>query len=162
MKVLVMYYSRMGHAAQVAGVLEKELVARNASVEVLRLHHEREPTLLGCATEARRGARPELIGLPKDVSGYDLVFLGFPTWGGRASSPANSMVAGVQNVSGKKCVLFSTSGFREGFVRGLNDVESSIKSLGGEVIDKQGFSLAERAKSNDRAVELVARVLGAG
>jgi len=160
MKALVIYYSRSGHTALVAEAIQKELVAHAVTVEVLRLHREREAGLLGCATEARRGAKPGIVELPKDVSGYDLVFLGFPTCSGRAASPANSMVKGIQNVSGKKCALFSTSGFKQGFVKGLNDIGSGIRCLGGDVIATQGFSEGERQAIEDRAAGLVARALG--
>jgi len=160
MKALITYYSRTGHTAQVAETLERELLAKGVSVEMLRLHREREASLLGCWTEARRGAKPALNELPKDVSGYDLVFLGFPNWVSRASSPANSMVAGIQNVSGKKCILFPTSGFKNGFASGLNYIESSVKSAGGDVIASQGFTEGERNKIGERAADLVARVLG--
>ncbi|MDP2860077.1 MAG: flavodoxin domain-containing protein [Bacillota bacterium] len=160
MKALIVYYSRSGHTAQAADALKRELDAKGVSVEVLRLHRQQEASFLGCAFEARRGAKPALVELPKDVSGYDLLFLGFPTWAGHASSPANSMVEGIQNVSGKKCVLFSMSGLKSGFVKALDDIDSSIKSLGGYVVAKQGFSESERALTAERAAGLVAKVLG--
>ena len=160
MKALVAYYSRTGHTAQVAEAFQRALDAKGVSVEVLRLHRRQEAGFLACGFEARRGAKPAMVELPMDVSGYDMILLGFPTWAGRASSPANSMVAGIQNVDGKQCILFSVSAGKDGFIKGLNDIEAYLKGAGVDVIGKQGFFERDLDTAGSRVAEFEARVLG--
>lgn len=54
-------------------------------------------------------SRPEITGRVEDMDAYDVVFLGFPIWWYVAPSIINTFLE-QYNFSGKKIVLFATSG----------------------------------------------------
>lgn len=56
-----------------------------------------------------KSSRPALADTDADVTGYDTVFLGFPIWWYRAPAIINTFLE-VYDFSGKKIVLFATSG----------------------------------------------------
>lgn len=54
-------------------------------------------------------ARPEIVDATCDLSGYDIVYIGFPIWWGVAPRPVNTFVE-ANDLAGKRVVLFATSG----------------------------------------------------
>lgn len=54
-------------------------------------------------------ARPAIAGVPEDMSGYDVVFIGFPIWWYVAPAIIRTFVERC-DLSGKTVALFATSG----------------------------------------------------
>ncbi|MGE5485865.1 MAG: flavodoxin family protein [Ignavibacteriales bacterium] len=163
MNVLIVYYSKTGRTAKVAEVLQKHLLSRGAAVETLRIHRKEEAGFIQCATEARRRARPELVDAPKDLTPYDLVFVGFPIWGGSVASPVNSMLALFEGAAGRRFAPFATCGFPKGYGGGISQIRADIERLGGEVVATQGFSNRRWANlEEDARTFLLAAVAACG
>lgn len=161
MRVLLVYYSKTGNTAAVAKQLEAELRDRGLIPDVARVRRLKEAGFLACATEARRQQRPEITGAPEDLSPYDLVFLGFPTWGFCAASPVNSLMARLGSVPQRKFCLFASSGFARGYEKGLEQVTRQIESLGGTVVASAGFPNVCRSLMPQEASRLVSDALKA-
>lgn len=72
------------------------------------------------AAEKRAGARPALRVLPEDMSGYDVVFLGYPNWWGTMPMPVYTFLESV-DLAGRTVLPFCT---HEG--SGLSGTERDI------------------------------------
>lgn len=93
-KVLVAYYSRADENTGV-GVVEKgnteilaERIAEDLGADIYKIEPEKPyPKAYKEATEVAKqekadGARPAIKGSLPDLSGYDVIFLGYPIWWG--------------------------------------------------------------------------------
>lgn len=72
-------------------------------------------------------SRPEIEKDWPDMKSYDLIYVGFPIWWGVAPRPVNTFIES-QNLSGKKIVLFATSG-GSGINYAVNDMKKHYPSL---------------------------------
>ena len=70
-----------------------------------------------------KSSRPEMIMDELDVSGYDIIFLGFPIWWYVAPTIVNTFLE-AHDFSDKKIVLFATSG-GSGFGRTIEFLKNS-------------------------------------
>ncbi|MCD8398010.1 MAG: flavodoxin [Lachnospiraceae bacterium] len=68
--------------------------------------------------------RPALADTSADISGYEIIFLGFPIWWGIAPTLINTFLENY-DFSGKKIVLFATSG-GSGFGRTADVLKVSV------------------------------------
>jgi flavodoxin len=90
-KILVVYYSRTGHARRIA----EELAARcGADLEGIHDPTKRAGVFgfMRCAIEALRGKLAPIAPATTDVGSYDLVVLGTPVWASHVSSPMRTFV----------------------------------------------------------------------
>lgn len=92
MKILVVYYSRSGHTAQVA----EEIAARcKADVERIRDHGVERKGLCGylrSGWQALSGATPPIRRASRNPADYDLVVIGTPVWNWSLAAPVRSYV----------------------------------------------------------------------
>lgn len=97
MKALVVYYSRTGHAAQVAEQIAKEL---GADAERINDKKKRCGIIgwLGAGRDATREIPADIEEPKKDPTAYDLVVVGTPIWAHRMSTP---VLAYLKRFSGK-------------------------------------------------------------
>lgn len=135
-KIAVVYYSRKGETYSPGmGVvkLEKghtavaaEFIAEATGGDLFELETVKtyDPDHMKMIQEARKeleeGIRPELKSIP-DISGYDVVFLGFPNWWNTLPMPVVTFL-GKCDWSAKDIIPFVTSG-GSGFGRSLDDLE---------------------------------------
>ena len=68
-------------------------------------------------------ARPEIADKNADISGHDVIFLGFPIWWYIAPTIINTFLE-AYDFSGKKIILFATSG-GSGFGKAVDGLKSS-------------------------------------
>lgn len=73
--------------------------------------------------------RPETAGKLEDLSGYDVVFVGFPIWWGREPSVVDTFLS-ENDFKGKKLVPFCTSGGS-----GIGRTAERIRSIVGEGVE---------------------------
>ena len=100
MRTLVVYYSRSGSTAMIAGALAmavgattRELVDRSSHAGFMCL-----------ALAALTGRSAKLVGADFDVSAYDTVVLLTPVWAGRPTPAANTFLRRA-NLTGKKMLI---------------------------------------------------------
>ena len=72
-------------------------------------------------------SRPEIKGELPDVSGYDVIYIGFPIWWGVAPRILNTFIESV-DLSGKTIVVFATSG-GSGSVHAVEDLKRNYPEL---------------------------------
>jgi flavodoxin len=107
-KILVVYYSRTGHARRIA----QELAARcGADLEGIHDPTKRAGVFgfLRCAIEAIREKLAPIAPATTDVGSYDLVVLGTPVWASHVSSPMRSFVR-AHTAELKRIAVFCTQG----------------------------------------------------
>ena len=79
-----------------------------------------------------KSSRPELADKSADIANYDTVLLGFPIWWYVAPTIINTFLESY-NFSGKKIVLFATSG-GSGFGKTVEGLKGSV-SAGVQIIE---------------------------
>lgn len=138
MKILIAYYSRRGSNYTSSGLADlavgnTEIAAKAIQkiiggdlfrIDTVKAYPaDYEETTKVAQAELRAGARPELKDVVADMSGYDLVFLGYPNWWGTMPMAVFSFLEGY-DFGGKTILPFCTN---EG--SGLGHSEGDIKKL---------------------------------
>ena len=112
-KILVVYYSRSGFSKKVA---EDSAFKLDADIEELKT----ETTYKGffgyqkAVFESFLKRQPKLREFKKDLSNYDLIIVGGPTWAGRIASPVRSFLNDYKS-SIKHVAFFNTQGGNIGY-----------------------------------------------
>ena len=109
-KMLVVYYSQTSHTKAVA----EEIIA------VQPYDGDFQATVERGKQERAEGILPDIQPLTKDITQYDVIFIGFPVWFGTYAPPVATFLDQV-DLSGKKIVPFCTFG--------SGGLESSVKDL---------------------------------
>jgi flavodoxin len=107
-KILIVYYSRTGHARRVA----QDLATRcGADLEGIHSPTKRAGMFgfIRSAVEAVRGKLAPIAPATSDVGSYDLVVLGTPVWASHVSSPMRSFVK-AHAAEIKRIAIFCTQG----------------------------------------------------
>ncbi len=120
-KMLVIYYSQTSNTKAVAEEIAKRL---SADIEVINAVQpydgDFQATVERGKQEREEGILPDIQPLTKDITQYDVIFLGFPVWFGTYAPPVATFLDQV-DLSGKKIVPFCTFG--------SGGLESSVKDL---------------------------------
>ena len=127
-KVLVAYFSASGVTKKVAeeiaaaagGVLfeiEPEIAYTSADLNWM------DKKSRSSIEMSDKGFRPEIAGGDAHIEKYDTILIGFPIWWYVAPTIINTFLESY-NFSGKKIILFATSG-GSGFGNTLRELESS-------------------------------------
>jgi flavodoxin len=97
--------------------------------------------------ELKEKARPELLDLKK-IEGYDIVFIGYPTWWGTLPMPIFTFLE-ANNFAGKIVIPFNTSE-GSGFGHGVKDL---MKACPGATF-KEGLALrGHEVDQSEEAIE---------
>jgi len=139
MKALVIFYSRTGTTERVAGLLAERLRSQGVEVTIEPVRTEAKLGIVSCIRQMMAKVNPDLAQPVPDVSGYDLVFLGFPVWADMPASPVNSILGGLKAPGGRRFALFATCGLSEGHKAALSIVTSRLVEMGHEVVAGRGF-----------------------
>ena len=105
-KKLVIYFSGTNTTKAVAEELQKQLGADIESIEAVNpFSGNMQETM----QRAQREKEPEIKPLKADLKAYDIVFLGYPIWGGTYASPVETLIK-KYDFAGKTIVPFCTFG----------------------------------------------------
>ena len=126
-KNLVVYFSASGVTAGVARALAEAAGADLKEIIPAQIYTEadldwKNPQSRSSVEMKDPAARPAIAGAAA-VSGYDNIFLGFPIWWYREPSIIDTFLE-QQDFSGKKILLFATSGGSTAFGSGTARVKS--------------------------------------
>ncbi|MBR1553452.1 MAG: flavodoxin [Schwartzia sp.] len=118
-RALVVYFSRADENYNV-GVIEKgntrilaEMIAEATGADTFEIvpakpyPKEYTPATEVAKKEKNENARPEIVGTMPDVSGYDMIFLGYPIWWGDLPMPCYTFFGKVK-LEGKTIAPFCT------------------------------------------------------
>lgn len=128
-KILVAYFSASGTTARVAGDL-----ARAAGADLYEIRPQVPYTKADLSWTDKnsrssiemndKSLRPALADKDADIAAYDTILLGFPIWWYVAPTIVNTFLE-AYDLSGKKIVLFATSG-GSGFGKTVDALRPSV------------------------------------
>lgn len=105
-KALVLYYSETGSTKTVAEELQKQLGADIESIEAVNPYSGNFQETM---QRAQRDKEPEIKPLKANIKAYDIIYLGYPIWGGTYAAPIVTLVK-KYDFAGKTIVPFCTFG----------------------------------------------------
>ena len=156
-KELVAYFSASGRTAKVAEKLAAELGADIYEIKPEVKYTKADLNWMNKNSRSSvemndKSFRPAIVRGDVDVSGYDIVYLGFPIWWYVAPTLINTFLE-AYDFAGKKIVLFATSG-SSGFGNTAAELRPSspdaeiteTKVLSGIITESKITALAETCK----------------
>ena len=109
-KALVLYYSQNGGTKVVADAIASALDADVEEVVAVNPYDgDFGATIIRWREELEKGVACEIQPIQSDLSAYDVIFLGYPIWGGVFAPPIQTLLDSI-DLSGKKVVPFCTFG----------------------------------------------------
>ncbi|MCJ7935729.1 MAG: flavodoxin [Chryseobacterium sp.] len=134
-KVLIVYWSRTKNTKAVAEIIHKKVGGDLVALELVTPYPEDyQTTVHQVAKENETGFLPPLKTKIDSIEKYDVVFVGFPTWGMQLPPPVKSFL-NQYNLSGKTVVPFNTNG---GY--GIGSSFETVKKLCPSSTLPEGFS----------------------
>lgn len=134
-KVLIVYLSRTKNTKAVAEIIHKKVGGDLVPLELVTPYPEHyETTVSQVANENASGYLPSLKTKIDSIGKYDVVFIGFPTWGMQLPPPMKSFLH-QYNLGGKTVVPFNTNG---GY--GIGSTFETVKQLCSNSKVLEGFS----------------------
>lgn len=142
MKTLIVYYSEGGTTKIIARTLSMHLRADIIGIDDLKKRTGFGSKLLS-SIEAFRESKTEINPSSLDLSDYDLIYIGTPTW---ANNPTPAIITLIDRCDwkGKDVILFTTMG-NSGGQSTLKRLEEKVTLRGARVV--QSFSLKTKDKS---------------
>ena len=140
-KKLVTYFSASGTTARVAKNLAKAADADLYEIKPAVSYTKEDLNWMNkqsrSSVEMRdKSSRPALADTDADIAAYDTIFIGFPIWWYIAPTIINTFLE-VYDFSGKKIVLFATSG-GSGFGKAVDSLQPSAPDaeiIAGEILN---------------------------
>ena len=149
-KKLVLYYSEVGSTKAVAEEIQKQTGADIEAIEAVEPYSgDFQTTIQRGNKERESGQWPAIKPIKKNISNYDIIFLGYPIWFGTYANPMVTLVK-QQDFAGKTIVPFCTFGSG-----GLNTSSADLKKALPKAKIVQGYGVrtarvAKAAKELDR------------
>ena len=149
-KILVAYFSRSGNTEAVAKMINEQVGGDFLQIKTADPYPQDYDDVLGKAQEEKReNARPKLDLEIEDISGYDIVFIGYPIWFGDTPMAILTFLEG-NDFSDKTLIPFCTSGSTS-----PQDSYGTIKNAASESNILEGFwtTGSETADARDDIVK---------
>jgi flavodoxin len=135
-KKLVLYYSEVGSTKAVAEEIQKQTGADIEAIEAVEPYTgDFQATIQRGGKERESGQWPAIKAIKKNISNYDIIFLGYPIWFGTYANPMVTLVK-QQDFAGKTIVPFCTFGSG-----GLNTSSENLKKALPKANIKQGYGV---------------------
>jgi Flavodoxins len=161
-KILIVYLSRTNNTKAIAEIIQKNVGGTLVALELEKPYPENyQQTVQQVVKENETGYLPPLKTKIDSIEKYDVVFLGFPTWGMQMPPPMKSFLH-KYNLKGKTVIPFNTNagyGVGSSFqtVKELcpdSDVLEGFSTKGGEERDGIYFVMqGEKAKQAQAEVK---------
>ena len=138
MKALMLYFTMGGRTKRMA-----EAIASNLSnYEVIFFPFELKGSFIGKIQLLDEFENGDYSSFEGDFSilnaePYDLILIGMPTYGSNPPKTFHELTKRMNNLHGKRVVLFGTSRFRRG--SHLQVMKEDIEGKDGEVIEQRNF-----------------------
>ncbi len=108
-KILIVYLSRTNNTKAIANIIHEEVGGKLVSLELEKPYPENYQAIVQqVAKENESGYLPPLKTKIDSIDQYDVVFVGFPTWGMKLPPPMKSFLK-QYDLSGKTIVPFNTN-----------------------------------------------------
>lgn len=133
---LILYYSESGTTKTVALELQQQLGADIESIEAVEPYSGNfQETIQRYGRERQNGETPAIRPLKSDLSQYDVIFLGYPIWGGTYALPIATLLK-EHDFAGKTIVPFCTFGSG-----GLNTSTDALRQALPKAEVKTGYGI---------------------
>lgn len=134
-KVLIIYLSRTKNTKAIAEIIQKKVGGKLVSLELEKPYPENYQAIVDqVAKENSSGYLPPLKTKIDSIEKYDIIFLGFPTWGMQLPPPMKSFLT-KHNFKGKTLIPFNTNA---GY--GIGSTFQTVKDLAPSSNILEGFS----------------------
>ena len=134
-KVLIVYLSRTNNTKAVAEIIHKQVGGKLVALELKNPYPENYRAIVDqVARENETGYLPPLKTRIDSIDKYEVVFVGFPTWGMQLPPPMKSFLS-QYDLSGKTVVPFNTNA---GY--GIGSSFQTVKQLCPNSTVLEGFS----------------------
>ena len=155
-KILIVYYSRTGEEYGLGNITKgntaivAEIIAQKTGADIFEIKpvtpypDSYEECKKIASREKATKARPPFVG-GVDVSGYDIIFCGYPIWYGDAPQIVYSFLERY-DFGGKKIIPFCTHGGS-----GLSSTDQNISLTCPTAKILQGFAISGKTAQNNRA-----------
>lgn len=147
MKRIIVYYSQGGTTDMVAKTLAKTLRADIVRIHDLKNREGFKNRFLS-SINAFREQKTDIVPAKLDLSAYDTIYFGTPTWAGNPT-PAILTIIDRVNLKGKDVILFATMDSNRG-ESNIERLEEKVKMRGARVIES--FTLTTKDKSPEKLV----------
>lgn len=147
MKRVIIYYSQGGTTDLVAKTLASRLNADLIRIHDLKNREGFKNKLLS-SINAFREVKTDIVPAKIDISAYDTIYIGTPTWSGNPT-PAILTIIDRTNFTGKDIILFATMDANHGETN-IERLEEKVKMRGARVIES--FTIATKNKSPEKLV----------
>ena len=135
-KVLIVYLSRTNNTKAIAEIIHKNIGGTLVALELEKPYPENYQAIVQqVVDENETGYLPPLKTKIDSIQKYDVVFLGFPTWGMQLPPPIKSFLK-QYNLSGKTIVPFNTNA---GY--GIGSSFGTVKDLCRNSTVLEGFTM---------------------
>lgn len=164
-KILIVYLSRTNNTKAVAEMIQKKVGGRLVALELEKPYPENyRATVQQVVRENETGFLPSLKTKIDSIEKYDVVFVGFPTWGMKMPPPMKSFLH-QYNLSGKTVIPFNTNagyGVGSGFdtVKELcpdSKVLEGYSTTGG--IERDGISFVMKGEKERQTQDEISKWL---
>ena len=145
-KVLIVYLSRTNNTKTIAEIIHKNAGGTLVALELEKPYPENyRATVDQVVKENETGYLPPLKTKIDSIQSYDVVFVGFPTWGMKLPPPMKSFLR-QYDLSGKTIVPFNTN---DGY--GIGSSFDTVKELCTKSKILEGFSIKGGTESDGRS-----------
>src|SRR5580765_8168238 len=135
-KILIVYLSRTGSTKTIAEIIHRNTGGTMVALELEKPYPENyRATVEQVVHENETGYLPPLKTRIDSIQKYDIVFVGFPTWGMKLPPPMKSFLK-QYNLTGKTIVPFNTN---DGY--GVGTCFETVKKLCPNSTIYEGFSI---------------------
>ena len=148
MATLIIYYSQGGTTETVAKTLARNLRANTVRIHDLK-NRDGFKNKIFASINAFRESKTDIVPAKVDVTEYDTIIFGTPTWAGNPT-PAILTIIDRCNLTGKDVMLFATMDSSRGDTN-IERLEEKVKMRGGRVIET--FTIATKGKTRDKLIE---------
>jgi flavodoxin len=158
-KILTVYLSRTNNTRAIAEMIHREVGGTMVAVELEKPYpSDYNATVQQVSRENETGYLPRLKTTIDRIEQYDIVFVGFPTWGMQLPPPVKSFLS-EYNLQGKTVIPFNTNaGYGEGSsFRTVRELCSGCTVLEGFVtrggVERDGQYLVIEGARADKALK---------
>ena len=144
MKTLIIYYSQHGSTEVVARTLAKELKTDILEVTDLKNRSGFKNKLTSCIDSIKE-TKTEIAPSEVDLTEYDSIYIGTPTWAGKPTPAINGGIEGLTGCQGKHAFVLLTCKSTESGEQALISMVERLKakgiSISGTVVLDQAGSI---------------------
>ena len=147
MAKIIIYYSQGGTTDLVAKTLAKKVNADLVRIHDLK-NREGFKNRLFASISAFRESKTDIVPAKIDLTGYDTVYFGTPTWNGNPT-PAILTIIDRCDLRAKDVILFATMDANRGDSN-VSRLEEKVKLRGARVIES--FTVTTKNKSPEKLI----------